>query len=181
MSTGPNAKTTVVSDSINPSHLARYLFDGAAASCVAEAVSLPLEVAKVHHPFWSEFAWLRQRINRAHAESVHWTLCLCWQLLIASALNSRSPSVASGSSIDSDLSASECSVHNIVTDDFVVLSNQPTVQMRLQLQRIDLNSRQAPRYTGMLNAFSTIARQEGFHSLWKVCVLLHFQLPSAYV
>lgn len=40
--------------------------------------------------------------------------------------------------------------------------------MRLQLQRPDLHPGQAPLYTGMLNAFSTITRQEGLYALWKV-------------
>jgi hypothetical protein len=53
------------------------------------------------------------------------------------------------------------------------------MQMRLQLQRVDLYAGQAPRYTGMLNAFSTITRQEGILSLWKVWMQLQLSLHGS--
>jgi hypothetical protein len=49
MSAGATAKATKGPDPETPQHFARYFLDGAAASCVAEALSLPLEVAKVRH------------------------------------------------------------------------------------------------------------------------------------
>jgi hypothetical protein len=59
-----------------------------------------------------------------------------------------------------------CSVSILDTD--LAAQGGAAMQMRLQLQRPQVVSGKSPRYTGMLNAFSTIARQEGVYSLWKV-------------
>jgi hypothetical protein len=51
--------------------------------------------------------------------------------------------------------------------------------MRLQLQRNDQLRPDKPRYTGMLNAMSTIVKQERWYSLWKVNICVFSQAWNA--
>lgn len=104
--------------------------NGALASCIAEAATLPLEVTKVS-----------STLVLGRIKLVDWC---SWSALLS-------------------LKAFNCSLQPRVDR-----QTCDDLQMRLQLQKNNTDPLKLPRYSGMVDAFKSIVRQEKWFSLFKV-------------